>query len=167
MTAYRRDGVSARREMYRRNGVTAYRRVPRNNEEFMKAAKHFRDLDVYQNAITRVMEVFERTKKFPADEKFALTEQVRRSSRSVCANIAEAWRKRRYQAAFVAKLNDAETEAAETQVHLEIAFRHGYVDEAAFHELDDAYEKIIAQLVKMLDQASSWIIKPREAQSRD
>lgn len=95
----------------------------------MKAVKHFRDLDVYQNAMTRVMEVFERSKRFPADERFALTEQVRRSSRSVCANIAEAWRKRRYQAAFVAKLNDAEAEAAETQVHLEIAFRNGYVDE--------------------------------------
>ena len=81
---------------------------------------------------------------------------------------AEAWRRRRYQAAFVAKLIDAETEAAETQVHLEIAFRHGYVDEAAFHELDDSYEKIGAQnCVKMTDQASSWVIKPRESQSRD
>jgi four helix bundle protein len=133
----------------------------------MKAAKHFRDLDVYQNGMTQVMQVFELTKKFPADERFTLTEQVRRSSRSVCANIAEAWRKRRYQAAFVAKLNDAEAEAAETQVHLEIAFRHGYVDEEAFHELDDAYEKVIGQLVKMIDQAPSWTIRPRESLSCD
>jgi four helix bundle protein len=130
----------------------------------MKAAKHFRDLDVYQNAIARVIEVFERTKEFPKDEKFALTEQMRRSSRSVCANIAEAWRKRRYQAAFVAKLNDAEAEAAETQVHLEISFRHGYIEQDTFLKLDDSYEKIIGQLVKMIDQASAWIIKPR---SRD
>jgi four helix bundle protein len=114
-----------------------------------------------------MMQVFELTKRFPADERFALTEQVRRSSRSVCANIAEAWRERRYQAAFVAKLNDAEAEAAETQVHLEIAFRHGYVDEEAFHELDDAYEKVIGQLVKMIDQAPSWTIRPRESLSCD
>ena len=78
----------------------------------MKAAKHFRDLDVYQNAMTQVMRVFESSKKFPTDEEFTLTDQSRRSSRSVCANVTEAWRKRRYQAAFVAKLNDAEAEAA-------------------------------------------------------
>jgi four helix bundle protein len=73
----------------------------------MKAAKHFRDLDVYQNAMTQVMRVFDLTKTFPSDERSALTDQVRRSSRSVSANVAEAWRKRRYQAAFVSKLNDA------------------------------------------------------------
>ena len=133
----------------------------------MKAAKHFRDLDVYKNAMTQVMRVFDLTKMFPGEERFALTDQVRRSSRSVCANVAEAWRKRRYQAAFVSKLNDAEAEAAETQVHLEIALRHGYVDERAFDEFDDAYEKIIGQLVKMVDQASLWIIKPRESRSRN
>ena len=133
----------------------------------MKAAKHFRDLDVYQNAMTQVMRVFDLTKMFPGEERFALTDQVRRSSRSVCANVAEAWRKRRYQAAFVSKLNDAEAEAAETQVHLEIALRHGYVDQRAFDEFDDAYEKIIGQLVKMVDQASLWIIKPKESRSRN
>ena len=133
----------------------------------MKAAKHFRDLDVYQNAMTQVMQVFELTKKLPADERFALTEQVRRSSRSVCANVAEAWRKRRYQAAFVAKLNDAEAEAAETQVHLEIAFRHNYLNKETFAEFDDAYEKVIGQLVKMIDQAPSWTIRPRGSQFHD
>ena len=117
--------------------------------------------------MTQVMRVFDLTKMFPGEERFALTDQVRRSSRSVCANVAEAWRKRRYQAAFVSKLNDAEAEAAETQVHLEIALRHGYVDQRAFDEFDDAYEKIIGQLVKMVDQASLWIIKPKESRSRN
>jgi four helix bundle protein len=69
-----------------------------------------------------VMRIFELTKHFPIEERYSLTDQVRRSSRSVCANLAEAWRKRRYEAAFVSKFNDAETEAAETQVHIEIAF---------------------------------------------
>jgi four helix bundle protein len=133
----------------------------------LKAAKHFRDLNVYQNAMTQVMRVVDLTKVFAVDERFALTDQVRRSSRSVCAGVAEAWRKRRCQAAFVSKLNDAEAEAAETQVHLEIALRHGYLSQRAFDEFDDAYEKIIGQLVKMIDQASSWIIKPRESRSRN
>jgi four helix bundle protein len=89
--------------------------------------KHFRDLEVYQGAMEIVMSVSELTKKFPADEKYVLNDQIRRSSRSICANLAEAWRKRRYLGAVISKLNDAETEAAETQVHLEIAFRHRYL----------------------------------------
>jgi len=70
--------------------------------------------------------IFESTKSFPLEERFSLVDQIRRSSRSVCTNIAEAWRKRRYEAAFVSKLSDAETEAAETQVWSEVAFRCGY-----------------------------------------
>ena len=108
-----------------------------------------------------VMRIFELTRHFPVEESYTLTDQVRHSSRSVCANLAEAWRKRRYQAAFVSKLNDAETEAAETQVHTEIAFRHGYLDQEVFNEVDDACDKILAQIVKMIDQADRWIIKPR------
>src|ERR1700730_16199987 len=127
----------------------------------MKNIRHFRDLDVYQGAIDLVMRIFELAKSFPVEERYALTDQIRRSSRSVCANLAEAWRKRRYQAAFVSKLNDAETEAAETQVHAEIAFRHGYLSQEIFNEVDDACDKILAQIVKMIDQADRWIIKPR------
>jgi len=108
-----------------------------------------------------VMRIFELTRQFPAEEKYALTDQVRRSSRSVCANVAEAWRKRRYQAAFLSKLNDAETEAAETQVHAEIAFRHGYVTQEVIAELDDACDKILAQIVRMIDHADRWVIKSR------
>src|SRR5207302_2691057 len=92
----------------------------RSGETEKKPIRHFRDLDVYQNALRTGLRVYELSKKFPAEERYALIDQIRRSSRSVCANIAEGWRKRRYQAAFVSKLSDAEGEAAETQVHLEI-----------------------------------------------
>jgi four helix bundle protein len=97
--------------------------------------KHFRNLDVYQGAISLVVRIFELTKHFPTEERYALTRQVRRSARSICANLSEAWRKRQYQAAFVSKLNDAEAEAAETQVHVEIAYRHSYLPKEVFVEL--------------------------------
>ena len=86
----------------------------RIGETTKKAIRHFRDLDVYQNALETGLRVYDLSKKFPDDERYALTDQVRRSSRSVCANIAEAWRKRRYTAAFILKLSDSEGETAET-----------------------------------------------------
>jgi four helix bundle protein len=132
----------------------------------MKNIRHFRDLDVYQGAIDLVMRIFELAKSFPVEERYALTDQIRRSSRSVCANLAEAWRKRRYQAAFVSKLSDAEAEAAETQVHIEIALRHNYLSQETFDELDDAYDKILAQIVKMIDQSERWVLKTRSSSSR-
>ena len=132
----------------------------------MKSIRHFRDLDVYQGAMALVMRVFELAKYFPSEERYALTDQIRRSSRSVCANLAEAWRKRRYQAAFVSKLNDAEAEAAETQVHIEIALRHNYLSRETFEELDDAYDKILGQIVKMIDQSDRWVFKTRRGSSR-
>src|SRR5438093_6500807 len=106
----------------------------RRSGEAAKPIRHFRDLDVYQNALATGLRIYELSRKFPAEERYALTDQIRRSSRSVCANIAEAWRKRRYKAAFVSKLSDAETEAAETEVHIEFAGRHGYVTDAEFRE---------------------------------
>jgi four helix bundle protein len=127
----------------------------------MTSIRHFRELDVYQEAMSLVMRVTELTKSFPREERFALTDQIKRSSRSICANLAEAWRKRRYEAAFVSKLNDAETEAAETQVHLEIAFRHEYIDGETFEQDDDVCDKIISQIVKMIDRADLWVIKPK------
>ncbi len=125
----------------------------------MSAVRTYRDLDVYKNAMELAMRVFGLTKNFPAEERYSLTDQVRRSSRSVCANIAEAWRKRRYAAAFVSKLNDAEGEAAETQVHLEIAWRSGYLKQETFAESDDAYDKVMGQLVRMIEHPDKWIIK--------
>jgi four helix bundle protein len=127
----------------------------------MITARHFRELDVYQGAMSLALRIFELTKQFPTEERYALTDQVRRSSRSVCANLAEGWRKRRYQAAFVSKLNDAEAEAAETQVHVEIAFRQSYIKHEVFAELDNTCDKILAQIVTMIDRSDRWIIKPR------
>jgi four helix bundle protein len=123
--------------------------------------RHFRDLRVYQNGLTTALEVFKRTKLFPAEEKYSLTDQIRRSSRSVCANIAEAWRKRRYPAAFVAKLSDAETEAAETQVWIEVAHQCGYLSQEEFNVFDAIYESILGSLVKMASDPSKWTIEPK------
>jgi four helix bundle protein len=119
----------------------------------------YRELIVYQAAMDRAFDIFNLTKIFPAEEKYSLTDQIRRSSRSVCANIAEAWRKRRYKAAFIAKLNDAETEAGETQVWLEISLKVGYIDKDKFDILDQAYNHIISQLVIMINSTDKWIIK--------
>jgi len=107
------------------------------------------------------MRVFRISKSFPAKEKYSLTDQVRRSSRSVCANIAEAWRKRRYKAAFISKLNDAETEATETQVWCEMAYLCEYTDKKTFLELDDASDHIGAQVVRMSEAADRWAMAER------
>src|SRR5207253_7142890 len=106
-----------------------------------------KELNVWVNAMDLAMEVFAKSKSFPADERFSLTDQIRRSSRSVAANISEAWRKRRYPGSFVSKLSDAEAEAGETQTWIEFARRCGYwsSDEAA--RLEDQDEKVIGQLV--------------------
>jgi len=102
--------------------------------------------------------IFELSKGFPAEERYSLTDQVRRSSRSVCANIAEAWRKRRYPNAFVSKLSDAEGEAAETEVWLELAVRCGYLDRAGAAALEQQYEHILGKLVNMISHPEQWAI---------
>ncbi|MFO8102431.1 MAG: four helix bundle protein [Dehalococcoidia bacterium] len=117
----------------------------------------YKDLRVYQNA----MEIFDITKGFPPEEKFSMVDQMRRSSRSVCTNIAEAWRKRRYKAAFIAKLSDAETEACETQVWTEFALRCNYIDGTGRETFETRYEEIISQLVKMINEADKWVIKSK------
>jgi four helix bundle protein len=122
----------------------------------MNIARHFRDLDVYRGGMSLVMRIPEISKNFTKEERFALTDQIRRSSRSVCANLAEECRKRRYRTAFVLKLSDAETEAGESQVHIEIALRHGYIDQQEFKELDDAYEKVQSQIINMIDHVDRW-----------
>src|SRR5260221_5675355 len=127
----------------------------------MSLIKNYRELDVYQNAMELTMRIFELTKKFPADERYNLTDQIRRSSRSVCTNLAEAWRKRRYRAAFIAKLSDSETEAAETQVSTELAMHCHYCDERTFREIDESYDRVLGQIVKMADQADKWLIRPK------
>jgi len=119
-----------------------------------------RDLIVYQKAFDSAMKIFEITKKFPKEEMYSLTDQIRRSSRSVCTNIAEGWRKRRYKAVFINKLTDAEQEAAETQTWLEFALRCHYIDEQIFESLDKGYEEIFAMLFNMERKADSFCKLP-------
>jgi four helix bundle protein len=121
--------------------------------------RHFRELEVYQLGMESAMRIFEVSKLFPTEEKYSLTDQIRRSSRSVCANIAEGWRKRRYPNAFISKLSDADSEAAETQVWLEFALKCGYLDQKLFGELDVAYDHIMGKLVNMVTRPEQWRIR--------
>jgi four helix bundle protein len=122
-----------------------------------KIVKH-NDLEVYQRAMEAAMTIFEATKKFPKEETYALTDQARRCSRSVCANVAEAWRKRRYQAAFISKLSDAEGEAAETQVWIEFSVKCNYLDRDRAETLYRAYDDILRTLVGMITHPETWVI---------
>ncbi len=125
----------------------------------MPNIRSYKELRVYQSAMDAAMEVFTLTKKFPAEDKFSMVDQARRSSRSVCTNIAEAWRKRRYPAHFASKLSDAESEAEETRVWLEFAFRCGYLGAGQTEKIDQVYDKILGQLVRMASQPKSWTIR--------
>jgi four helix bundle protein len=121
-------------------------------------AKIYRDLEVYQTAFSSAMEIFELSKNFPVEERYALTDQIRRSSRSVCANLGEAWRKRRYRAAFVAKLSDCQAEATETQIWLEFAVKCKYLGPEIARPLYLRYDAILGQLTTMIKNADHWTI---------
>src|SRR5712691_6765760 len=127
----------------------------------MKTMKinRFTELRVYQTAKSLAMEIFELSKSFPPHERYSLTDQIRRSSRSVCANLAEAWRKRRYPAAFIAKLNDAEGEANETMVWIAFAGRCGYVHDEIVKQLSDRYDHILAQLFLISRNSKDWLLR--------
>jgi len=116
----------------------------------------YKELRVYKLAFESAMEIFQLSKKFPSEEKFSLTDQIRRSSRSVCTNMAEAWRKRRYEAAFVSKLSDSDGEAAETEVHLDFALHCGYVPAGKHAKLRDQYDHICRRFTNMMNDAASW-----------
>ncbi len=117
------------------------------------------DLDVYQLSFSAAMRVFSISRAFPREERYSLTDQVRKSSRSVCSNIAEAWRKRRYEAAFVSKLNDAEAEAAETQTWIRFAVECSYLQGIAGDELLGTYDQILGKLVKMIVRPEPWLMR--------
>ncbi|NEQ67224.1 MAG: four helix bundle protein [Symploca sp. SIO2D2] len=121
--------------------------------------KSHEDLEVYQIAFDAAMEIFEMSKQFPVEERYSLTDQIRRSSRSVCANLAEAWRKRRYEAAFIAKLNDCESEAAETQTWLKFSVKCGYLDVETGREIYSKYNQILGILVTFIKNPSPWLLK--------
>jgi four helix bundle protein len=116
------------------------------------------DLRVYQKAFGAAMEIFDLSKTFPKEETYSLTDQIRRSSRSVCSNLAEAWRKRRYEAAFVSKLSDSEGEAAETQVWLDFAAKCQYLQCGRAEDLRATYEDVVRTLVGMITHPETWII---------
>ena len=119
------------------------------------------DWEVYQIAFDAAMAIFELSKQFPVEERYSLTDQIRRSSRSVCANLAESWRKRRYQAAFIAKLSDCESEAAETQTWLKFSVRCGYLNVETGREIYGKYNEILSILVTIINNPSPWLLKPK------
>lgn len=116
------------------------------------------ELDVYRKAFDTAMRLFTLSKSFPKEETYSLTDQMRRSSRSVCANLAEAWRKRRYEAAFVAKLSDCEAEAAETQTWIEFAVRCEYLPKSEATELYQHYHEVLATIVGMINHPEKWVL---------
>jgi four helix bundle protein len=126
--------------------------------ERSRLVRRHTDLDVYKRAFDAAMHLFEVSKGFPKEERYSLTDQVRRSSRSVCANLAEAWRKRRYEAAFVAKLGDSEAEAAETQVWLQFAVKCEYLPREVGEQLYREYDAILGMLVAMITNSEQWVL---------
>jgi four helix bundle protein len=121
----------------------------------MKIRTH-KDLEVYNLAFDAAMKIFELSKEFPKEETYSLTDQIRRSSRSVCANLAEAFRKRRYPKSFVSKLSDCESESGETQVWLDFSLKCKYLTETEHLELNETYENIICKLVTMSLHPENW-----------
>ncbi|MCJ7779086.1 MAG: four helix bundle protein [Sedimentisphaerales bacterium] len=121
-----------------------------------KRINSVRELEVYKLAFDTAMEIFEVSKYFPKEETYSLTDQVRKSSRSVCTNLSEGWRKRRYKAVFINKLSDAAQEAAETQTWLQFALACRYIDKKLFERLDEKYEHIFAMLVNMERKADAF-----------
>ena len=115
-----------------------------------------KDLRVYQASFQAAMAIYQLSKSFPSEEKFSLTDQIRRSSRSVCANLAEAFRKRRYPKNFVSKLSDCEAEAAETHVWLDFALACDYVTIEEYEKLYKEYDMILGMLVRMIVEPEKW-----------
>ena len=121
-----------------------------------KRIKSVRELEVYQLAFETAIDIFKISKKFPVEETYSFTDQVRRSSRAICANLSESWRKRKYKAVFLNKLTDAAQEAAETQTWLEFALACKYIDKKTFEKLDEKYEHIFAMLYTMERKVDSF-----------
>ncbi|MCX6578829.1 MAG: four helix bundle protein [Candidatus Aminicenantes bacterium] len=130
-----------------------------NNFERKKKLEHFRDLEVYQRAFALAMEIYKLTIEYPKEEKYSLVDQIRRSSRSVCSNLAESWRKRDYIAVFKNKITDAMQEASETQTWLEFSMACGYINREKFAALDDECEQIISMLSSVEKNAPKFCFK--------
>lgn len=128
--------------------------------------KHHWELEVYKHAMQGTMDIFHASKKFPKEEMYSLTDQIRRSSRSVASGVAEAWRRRRYEAVFLNKLNEVEGEAAETQVWLEISVKCGYLAVAEGRRLHKYYDEILGMIVTMINDPVPWILRKTVANPR-
>ncbi|MCP5535668.1 MAG: four helix bundle protein [Akkermansiaceae bacterium] len=123
-----------------------------------KFASSAKDLEVYQLAYRQAMELFHLSNSFPSEEKYSLTSQIRRSSRSVQANLREAWAKRRYEAHFISKLTDCDGENQETDTHMDFARDCGYIDPATIVRLQETNQQIGRMLGKMITNPQPWII---------
>jgi four helix bundle protein len=121
----------------------------------MKIRSH-KDLEVYKMAFNAAMKIYSLIKSFPKDETYSLTDQIRRASRSVCGNLAEAFRKRKYPKSFVSRLSDAEGESAETQTWLQFSLACNYINEQDFTDLNHVYDNIIGKLVNMSLHPEDW-----------
>ena len=122
----------------------------------MPRIESFRDLDVYQLGLREAKRVFLITKEFPREERYSLTDQIRRSSRAVNALLAEAWARRRYMPAFVNKVNESLGEAMETQAWLDHALACDYLNATQHAELDKAWQRVGAMLNKMIQKADTF-----------
>jgi len=118
-----------------------------------------KDLEVYKKAFQLSMEIYEQSKSFPQEEKYALTSQIRRSSRSVCLNLREAWAKRRYEAHFISKLTDCDGENSETASSLDFALACNYISAEKYKELSQISLEIGRMLGSMLNNPESFLIK--------
>ena len=124
----------------------------------MEIIRSHRELKVYQLAFKMAMNIYNLSKAFPKEETYSLTDQIRRSSRSVCSNIAEAFRRRKYPHSFSSKLSESEAEAAETQNWLDFAMECKYISTDAYHGIDKEYENILGMLVNMQRHPDKWEI---------
>ena len=116
----------------------------------------YRDLKVYQMAYQLALDIHEVTKTFPKEEKYSLTDQIRRSSRSVPANLAEAWKKRRYEKAFISKLIDCAGEAGETEVWIDFSKDFGFLGEDKYQDFMNRYDEVNRMLYGMIDKAHKF-----------
>jgi four helix bundle protein len=122
----------------------------------MAVIKSFRDLIVYRKAFEMACKIYGITSSFPKEEKYSLTDQIRRSSRSVCANLAEAWARKSYPKAFVNRLSDALAEQLETEVWLDFCVRHKYIDNATYTTLLENYDEVRKILISMINKPEKF-----------
>lgn len=145
-----REGVK------KRERILLYLHVSLLKINTMEAIRSHRQLIVYKLAFELSMEIYWITRTFPKEEIYSLTSQILGSSRSVSANLAEAFRKRKYEKAFIAKLTDSEGEAAETQVWLDYSLECAFIERETYLRLNSEYEKVIGMLVNMMKHPEKW-----------